>query len=268
MQWLKWRNGKSNLGFPNLSLFLKYGNDLLERISNTGSKTAFRFSTFEFESSTKYEELRIKYNFNYEGEEFVYLTARLSYLKKERELTLTIVPDLITRDADKYAGEYSEVWHHDMFGTFFRGITDTLNEQLEKYRTKFLDYLTQLKNLDTEFIIDSTEYIAKLTDKYPGLKITTEKENGGIGYIVSVASKENDCDLVEFCTSPFRIDDYGGFFRDFIQHACLDFDGFVGSTKDFYDAVETLVDGALEYKKVLDSTYAKYTKIVQSRDDD
>ena len=268
MQWLKWRNGKSNLGFPNLSLFLKYGSDLLERISNTGSKTAFQFSTFEFESSTKYEELRIKYNFNYEGDEFVYLTARLSYLKKQRELTLTIVPDLITRDADKYAGEYSEVWHHDMFGTFFRGITDTLNEQLEKYRTKFMDYLTQLKNMDTEFIIDSTEYIAKLTDKYPGLKITTVKENGGIGYIVSLASKEDDGDLVEFCTSPFRIEDYGGFFRDFIQNANLDFDGFVGSTKDFYDALETLVDGALEYKKVLNSTYEKYTNIVQSREDD
>ena len=73
---------------------------------------------------------------------------------------------------------------------------------------------------------------------------------------------------MEFCTSPFRIEDYGGFFRDFIQNANLDFDGFVGSTKDFYAAVETLVDGALEYKKVLNSTYEKYTKIVQSRDDD
>ena len=268
MQWLKWRNGKSNLGFPNLSLFLKYGNDLLERISNTGSKTAFQFSTFEYESTMKYEVLRVKYNFNYEGDEFVYLTARLSYHKKERELILTIVPDLISRDANKYVGEYSEVWHHDMFGTFFRGITDILDEQLEKYRTKFMDYLTQLKNLDTEFIIDSTEYVAKLTDKYPGLIITTEKENGGIGYIVSVATKEDDGAYVEFGTSPFRIEDYGGFFQDFIQNANLDFEGFVGTTKDFYDAVETLVDGALEYKKVLNSTYEKYTKIVQSRDDD
>ena len=266
MQWLKWK--QSELSVPNLSIFLKYGDDLLERLSNTGSKTAFRFKTFEHESSTKYEELRIKYSFNYEGDEFVYLTARLSYFKDKRELTLTIIPDLITREADKYVGEYSELYHYDMFGTFFRGITDTLNEQLEKYRTKFMDYLTQLKNMDTEFIIDSTEYIAKLTDKYPGLIITTEKENGGIGYIVSVATKEDDGAYVEFGTSPFRIEDYGGFFQDFIQNANLDFEGFVGTTKDFYDAVETLVDGALEYKKVLNSTYEKYTKIVQSRDDD
>lgn len=266
MQWLKWKHSK--LKFPNLSIFLKYGDDLLERLSNTGSKTAFRFSTFEFESSTTAETLRIKYRFNYEEDRSVVLMVNLWYDKKQRELTLTIVPDLITRDADKYAGEYSEVWHHDMFGTFFRGITDTLNEQLEKYRTKFMDYLTQLKNMDTEFIIDSIEYIAKLTDKYPGLKITTEKENGGIGYIVSLANKEDDGDLVEFCTSPFRLEDYGGFFRDFIQNANLDFDGFVGTTKDFYAAVETLVDGALEYKKVLNSTYEKYAKIVQSRDDD
>lgn len=269
MQWLKWRNGKGNLGFPNLSLFLKYGEDLLERISNTGSKTAFRFDTFKYESSTKSEELRVKYSFNYEGDESVYLTARLSYLKKKRELTLTIVPDLITREADKYAGEYSELWHHDMFGTFFRGITDTLNEQLEKYRSKFMDYLTQLKNMDTEFIIDSTEYVAKLTDKYPGFEITTGKEDAGdIGYVVSVTNKEDDNDFVEFYTSPFRIEDYSGFFSDFISYAHLDFDGFVGSTKDFWAAVETLVDGALEYKKLLDSTYEKYAKIVQSRDDD
>lgn len=270
MQWLKWRNGKGNLGFPNLSLFLKYGDDLLERISNTGSKTAFQFDTFEHESSTKAEELRVKYHFNYENDENVYLTARLSFNKKKRELTLTIVPDLITREADKYAGEYTELWHHDMFGTFFRGITDTLNEQLEKYRVKFMDYLTQLKNMDTEFIIDSTEYVAKLTDKYPGLEITTEKEDGGdgIGYIVSVTSKEDENDFVEFNTSPFRLEDYSGFFRDFIQNAHLDFEGFVGSTKDFYDALETLVDGALEYKKVLNSTYDKYTNIVQSREDD
>lgn len=269
MQWLKWRNGKGNLGFPNLSLFLKYGDDLLERLGNTGSKTAFRFNTFEYESSTKSEELRVKYSFNYEGDESVYLTARLSYLKKKRELTLTIVPDLITREADKYVGEYSELWHHDMFGTFFRGITDTLNEQLEKYRSKFMDYLTQLKNMDTEFIIDSTEYIAKLTDKYPNLKITTEKEaNEGIGYLVSVASNDDDNDYVEFYTSPFRLDDYSGFFRNFIQEANLDFDSFVGSTKDFYEAVEILVDGALEYKKLLDSTYEKYTKIVLPKEDD
>ena len=267
MQWLKWKNGKGNQRFPNLSLFLKYGEDLLERISNTGSKTGFRFYTFDYESSTKYEELRVKYKFNYEGDEFVYLTARLSYVKKDRELTLTIVPDLISRDADKYVGEYSELYHHDMFGTFFRGITDTLNEQLEKYRSKFMEYLTQLKNLDTEFIIDSTEYIAKLTDKYPGLKITTEKEDGGIGYVVTVADKEDNNDFVEFNTSPFRLDDYGGFFRDFIQHACLDFDGFVGSTKDFWSAVETLVDGALEYEKLIHSTYEKYSKIVHEKED-
>ena len=268
MQWLKWRNGKGNLGFPNLSLFLKYGDDLLERISNTGNKTAFRFDTFEYESSTKSEELRVKYSFNYEGDESVYLTVRLSYAKKKRELTLTIVPDMISRDADKYVGKYSEIWHHDMFGTFFHGITDTLNEQLEKYRTKFMDYLTQLKNMDTEFIIDSTEYIAKLSDKYPGFEITTDKEDGnGIGYLVSVTSKEDDNDFVEFFTSPFRLDDYSGFFRDFIQNANLDFDGFVGSTKDFYDALETLVDGAIEYKKLLKSVYKKYTDIVQSRED-
>lgn len=266
MQWLKWK--KSEIGFPNLSIFLKYGNDLLERISNTGSKTAFQFRTFEQESSTKHEELRVKYGFNYERDEFVYLTVRLSYDKKKRELTLTIIPDLISREADKYAGEYSELWHHDMFGTFFRGITDTLNEQVEKYRTKFMDYLTQLKNLDTEFIIDSTEYIAKLTDKYPDYKITTEKSNDNIGYVVSVASKEDDDDFVEFGTSPFRLEDYGGFFSDFIQKANLDFDGFVENTKDFYAAVETLVDGALKYTKELNSTYEKYTKIVQARKDD
>ena len=263
MQWLKWKNGKGNLGFPNLSLFLKYGDDLLERISNTGSKTAFRFDTFDYESSVKYEELRVKYSFNYEGDESVYLKARLSFNKKKRELTLTIVPDLITRDADKYAGQYSELYHHDMFGTFFRGITDTLNEQLEKYRIKFMDYLTQLKNMDTEFIIDSTEYIAKLTDKYPNLTITTEKEDGGIGYVVSVASNDNDNDYVEFYTSPFRLDDYSGFFRDFIQNSFIDYDGFVGSTKDFWAAVETLV----EYKKLLKSTYEKYSKIVLEKED-
>lgn len=267
MQWLKWK--KSNLRFPNLSLFLKYGDDLLERLSNTGSKTAFHFSTFEYESTTKYEVLRLKYSFNYENDEFVYLTAFLSYNKTKRELSLTITPDLISREADKYVGEYSsELWNHDMFGTVFRGITDTLNEQLEKYRAKFMDYLTQLKNMDTEFIIDSTEYIAKLTDKYPDFNITTEKENGGFGYIVSVANKEDNGDYVEFSTSPFRIEDYGGFFSDFISYAHLDFDGFVGSTKDFYAAVETLVDGALEYKKVLNSTYEKYAKIVKSKEDD
>lgn len=266
MQWLKWKRGE--IGFPNLSIFLKYGSDLLERLSNTGSKTAFRFRTFEYESSTKYEELRVKYNFNYEGNEFVYLTVRLSYVKKERDLTITIVPDMISREADKYVGEYSELWHHDMFGTFFSGITDLLNEQLEKYRTKFMDYLTQLKNLDTEFIIDSTEHIARLTDKYPGFEITTEKETGDIGYVVSVRSDKDEYDFVEFSTSPFNLNDYSGFFRDFIQNAHLDFNGFVGSTNDFYAAVETLVDGALEYKKLLNSTYEKYAKIVQSRDDD
>lgn len=262
MQWLKWKHGEIKL--PNLSLFLKQGDDLLERLSNTGSKTAFRFSTFEYESSTKYEVLRVKYRFNYENDENVYLTARLSYVKKERELKLTIVPDLISRE---YVGEYSELWHHDMFGTFFRGITDILDEQLEKYRTKFMDYLTQLKNMDTEFIIDSTEYIAKLTDKYPDFKITTEKEDGGIGYVVSVASNEDEYDFVEFNTSPFRLEDYSGFFKDFINHACLDFDCFVGSTKDFFAAMETIVDGALEYKKLLNSTYDKYTKIVKSSED-
>lgn len=269
MQWLKWKNGKGNQGFPNLSIFLKYGEDLLERISNTGSKTGFQFYTFDYESSVKYEELRVKYKFNYAGDEFVYLKVRLGYTKKERELTLTIVPDLISRDADKYVGKYSELYHHDMFGTFFRGITDTLNEQLEKYRSKFMEYLTQLKNMDTEFIIDSTEYIVKLTDKYPDLKITTEKEDSsGIGYTVCVASKKDESDLVEFSTSPFRLDDYSGFFRDFIQNSFIDYDGFVGSTKDFWAAVETLVDGALEYKKLLKSTFEKYSKIVQERKDD
>lgn len=266
MQWLKWKHSK--MEFPNLSIFLKYGNDLLERISNTGSKTGFQFSTFEYESLMKYEELRVKYSFNYEGVEYVYLTVRLGYAKKKRELTLTIVPDLISRDADKYVGEYSELYHHDIFGTFFRGITDTLNEQSEKYRSKFMDYLTQLKNMDTEFIIDSIEYVAKLTDKYPGLKITTEKEDDGIGYVVRVLSKEDDTDLVEFNTTPFSLNDYTGFFRDFINNANLDFDGFVGSTKDFYAAVETLVDGALEYKRLLSSTYEKYTKIVVEKEDD
>lgn len=267
MQWLKWKNGNSNLGFPNLSLFLKYGDDLLERISNTGSKTAFRFDTFDYESSVKYEELRVKYSFNYEGNEIVYLTARLSYDKKKRELTLTIVPDLISRDADKYAGQYSELYHHDMFDTFFRGITDSLNEQLEKYRTKFLDYLTQIKNLDTEFIIDSTEYIAKLSDKYPGFEIKAEQEDGDIGYVVSVTSKEDKGDFVEFSTSPFRLDDYSGFIRDFIQNSFIDYDGYVGSTKDFWVAVETLIDGALEYKKLLKSTFEKYSKIVLEKED-
>lgn len=267
MQLLRWKRGRLEL--PNLSLFLKYGDDLLERLSNTGSNTAFQFDTFEYESSTNYEELRLKYYFNYENDEYVYLTARLSYLKKKRELTLTIVPDMISRDADKYVEEYSsELWHPDMFGTVFSGITDTLNEQLEKYRTKFLDYLMQLKNLDTEFIIDSTEYIAKLTDKYPDFKITTEKENGGIGYVVCVASKEDPFNHVEFTTSPFKLDDYCGFFSDIIQHAYLDFDGFVKSTKDFFAAVETVVDGAYKYNKLVKSINEKYTKIVQSRDDD
>ena len=268
MQWLKWKNGNGNLGFPNLSLFLKYGDDLLERISNTGRKTGFQFYTFEYESSMKYESLWVKYKFNYESDQFVYLKVGLYYLKKERELTLDITPDFISRDADKYAGQYSELYHHDMFGTFFRRITDTLNEQLEKYRTKFMDYLTQLKNLDTEFIIDSTEYIAKLTDKYPDYEITTDKEDGGIGYVVCVGSKKDDNDFVEFNTSPFRLDDYSGFFRDFIQNSFIDYDGFVGSTKDFWVAVETLVDGALEYKKLLKSTYEKYSKIVHERKDD
>ena len=270
MQWLKWKNGKGNQGFPNLSIFLKYGEDLLERTSNTGSKTGFQFRTFEYESSTKYEELRVKYKFNYEGDELVYLTVRLAHNKKERELTLTIIPDLITREADKYAGQYSELYHHDMFGTFFRGIESALNEQLERYRTKFLEYLTQLKNMDTEFIIDSTEYIAKLTDKYPDYKITTDKETGDIGYTVRVESKEVKIknDYVEFETSPFRISDYDGFFRDFIQDAFLDYDSFVGSTKDFWSAVETLVDNALEYKKLLKSAYDKYSKIVKAKEED
>lgn len=264
MQWLKWKHGK--MSFPNLSIFLKYGDDLLERLSNTGSKTAFRFSTFEYESSTKYEELRVKYRFNYENDENVYLTARLSYTKKEWKLTLTITPDLISREANKYVGEYSELWHYDMFGTFFRGITDTINEQLEKYRTKFMDYLVQLKNMDTEFIIDSVEYVAKLKDKYPGFEIKTENETNGIGYVVTIENEDDD--QVVFTTSPFNLDDYSGFFRDFIQNANLDFDCFVGSTKDFFAAVETVVDGALEYKKLLNSTYEKYTKIVQTREDD
>lgn len=265
MQWLKWRNGKGNLGFPNLSLFLKYGDDLLERISNTGSKTAFRFSTFEYESSTTDEALRIKYRFNYEEDQSVTLMINLRYDKKKRELTLTIVPSLISRDADKYVGEYSELWHHDMFGTFFRGITDTINEQLEKYRTKFMDYLVQLKNMDTKFIIDSIDYIAKLKDKYPGFEITAEKETEGFGYTVTIENQDND--LVTITTSPFYLDDYSGFFRDFIQNANLDFDCFVGSTKDFFAAMETIVDGALEYKKLLKSTYDKYTKIVKSSED-
>lgn len=264
MQWLKWK--KSELGFPSRSIFLKYGDDLLERLSNTGSKTAFRFDTFQHESSMKSEELRIKYSFNYENGETVYLTARLSYAKKNRELTLTIIPDLISLDADRYVGEYySEPWHPDMFGTVFRGITDTLNEQLEKYRTKFMDYLTQLKNMDTEFIIDSTEYIARLTDKYPDFKITTEKDSGGVGYLVCVTSNDNDYNYVEFTTSPFKLDDYSGFFSNFIQFANLDFDSYVESTKDFWAAVETLVDGALEFRKMLNSAYEKYTKIVKAR---
>jgi hypothetical protein len=254
------------MSFPNLSLFLKYGDDLLERISDTGSKTAFRFITFGYDSSIKSEVLRIKYRFNYEDDQSVTLMVCLTYDKKKRELKLSIVPDMISRDADKYVGEYSELWHHDMFGTFFRGITDTLNEQVEKYRTKFMDYLTQLKNLDTEFIIDSVEYVAKLKDKYPEFEIKTERETDGIGYVVTIENQDDD--QVVFATSPFRIEDYDGFFRDFIQNANLDFNCFVGSPKDFFAAVETIVDGALEYKKLLNSTYEKYTKIVQTRDDD
>lgn len=264
MQWLKWKHSK--MSFPNLSLFLKYGDDLLERISDTGSKTAFRFITFGYDSSTKSEVLRIKYRFNYEDDQSVTLMVCLTYDKKKRELKLSIVPDMISRDADKYVGEYSELWHHDMFGTFFRGITDTLNEQVEKYRTKFMDYLTQLKNLDTEFIIDSVEYVAKLKDKYPEFEIKTERETDGIGYVVTIENQDDD--QVVFTTSPFNLDDYSGFFRDFIQNANLDFNCFVGSPKDFFAAVETIVDGALEYKKLLNSTYEKYTKIVQTRDDD
>ena len=254
------------MSFPNLSIFLKYGDDLLERISDTGSKTAFRFITFGYDSSTKSEVLRIKYRFNYEDDQSVILMVYLSYDKKKRELKLSIVPDMISRDADKYIGEYSELWHHDMFGTFFRGITDTLNEQVEKYRIKFMDYLTQLKNLDTEFIIDSVEYVAKLKDKYPEFEIKTERETDGIGYIVTIENQDDD--QVVFTTSPFCLDDYSGFFRDFIQNANLDFNCFVGSPKDFFAAVETVVDGALEYKKLLNSTYEKYTKIVQTREDD
>lgn len=264
MQRLKWK--QSELSVPNLSIFLKYGDDLLERISNTGNKTAFRFITFAYESSTTGETLRIKYRFNYEEDQTVTLMINLRYDKKKRELTLTIVPSLISRDADKYVGEYSELWHYDMFGTFFRGITDTINEQLEKYRTKFMDYLVQLKNMDTEFIIDSIDYIAKLKDKYPGFEITAEKETEGFGYTVTIENQDND--LVTITTSPFYLDDYSGFFRDFIQNANLDFDCFVGSTKDFFAAMETIVDGALEYKKLLNSTYEKYTKIVQVREDD
>ena len=264
MQWLKWKHSKMSL--PNLSIFLKYGDDLLERISDTGSKTAFRFITFGYDSSTKSEVLRIKYRFNYEDDQSVTLMVCLSYDKKKRELKLSIVPDMISRDADKYVGEYSELWHHDMFGTFFRGITDTLNEQVEKYRIKFMDYLAQLKNLDTEFIIDSVEYVAKLKDKYPEFEIKTERETDGIGYVVTIENQNDD--QVVFTTSPFNLDDYSGFFRDFIQNANLDFNCFVGSPKDFFAAVETIVDGALEYKKLLNSTYEKYTKIVQTRDDD
>lgn len=264
MQRLKWK--QSELSVPNLSIFLKYGDDLLERLSNTGNKTAFRFITFAYESSATDEALRIKYRFNYEEDQSVTLMINLRYDKKKRELTLTIVPSLISRDADKYVGEYSELWHYDMFGTFFRGITDTINEQLEKYRTKFMDYLVQLKNMDTEFIIDSIDYIAKLKDKYPGFEITAEKETEGFGYTVTIENQDND--LVTITTSPFYLDDYSGFFRDFIQNANLDFDCFVGSTKDFFAAMETIVDGALEYKKLLKSTYDKYTKIVQVREDD
>lgn len=253
------------MSFPNMSIFLKYGDDLLERLSNTGSKTAFRFITFDYDGSTKTEALRIKYRFNYEDQS-VTLTACLSYDKKKKELTLTIVPDLISREADKYVGKYSELWHHDMFCTVFRGITDILNEQVEKYRAKFMDYLIQIKNLDTEFIIDSVEYVAKLKDKYPEIEIKTERAADGIGYIVYVVTKEDDDAYVEFTTSPFGLDDYSGFFRDFIQNANIDFECFVGSPKDFFAAVETVVDGALEYKKLLKSTYEKYTKIVQTRD--
>ena len=264
MQWLKWKHSK--MSFPNLSIFLKYGDDLLERISDTGSKTAFRFITFGYDSSTKSEVLRIKYRFNYEDDQSVTLMVCLSYDKKKRELKLSIVPDMISRDANKYVGEYSELWHHDMFGTFFRGITDTLNEQVEKYRIKFMDYLTQLKNLDTEFIIDSVEYVAKLKDKYPEFEIKTERETDGIGYVVTIENQDDD--QVVFTTSPFNLNYYSGFFRYFIQNANLDFNCFVGSPKDFFAAVETIVDGALEYKKLLNSTYEKYTKIVQTRDDD
>jgi hypothetical protein len=136
---------------------------------------------------------------------------------------------------------------------------------VEKYRAKFMDYLTQLKNLDTEFIIDSVEYIAKLKDKYPGFEIKTENETNGIGYVVTIENEDDD--QVVFATSPFNLDDYSGFFKDFIQNANLDFNCFVGSTKDFFAAVETIIDGALEYKKLLNSTYEKYTKIVQTRED-
>ena len=266
MQRLKWKKGE--IGFPNLSIFLKYGNDLLERLSNTGSKTSFRFVKFEYDGSTKFETLNLKYRFNYEDDQSVLLEASLTYDKKERKLTLSIVIDMITEEADKYVGEYSEQWHYDMFDTFFRGITDTLNVQLEKYRTKFMEYLTQVKNMDTEFIIDSVEHVARLTDKYPGFEIKTEKPANGIGYVVCVASREDPFNHVEFTTTPFKLDDYCGFFSDIIQHAYLDFDGFVKSTKDFFAAVETVVDGAYKYNKLVKSINEKYTKIVQSSDDD
>lgn len=83
MQWLKWEHSK--MSFPNLSIFLKYGDDLLERLSNTGSKTAFRFITFGYDSSTKTEALRIKYRFNYEDQS-VTLMANLFYDKRKGNL--------------------------------------------------------------------------------------------------------------------------------------------------------------------------------------
>ena len=264
MEWLKAKN--LELAFPNNSIFLKYGKDLLQRILDA-KNAAFEYSSTDRESTKEGEEIRVKYLFNYNENQWLYLTVTIAYSRTRKVLTLSSMPDLMSREANAFVGRYIKSWRPDEFKEFFAGITERISDVIEQSREKLMDYITQLKNLDNEFIIDSTEYIAKLKDKYPDFNITTEEETGGFGYVLCITSKEDDSILVEFSTSPFSLSDYSGFFKDFIQHAYLDFDGFVESTKDFYDAVEIVVDGALEHKRLLDSTYEKYTKIVQKKED-
>ena len=265
MQWLKANH--LELAFPNNSIFLKYDKDLLQRILDAKNE-AFEYSSTDRESNKDGEEIRVKYLFKYNENQWLYLTVTIAYSRTRKVLTLSSMPDLMTREANAYVGRYIKSWQQNQFKEFFAGITERISEVIEQSRVKLIEYITQLKNLDNEFIIDSTEYIAKLKDKYPDFNITTEEETGGFGYVLCITSKEDESTLVEFSTSPFSLSDYSGFFRNFIQDAFLDFDGFVETTKDFYDAVEIVVDGALEHKRLLDSVYKKYTNIVHEKEED
>lgn len=264
MEWLKAKN--LELSFPNNSIFLKYGKDLLERIMATKNEM-FKYYSTDRESNKDGEEIRVKYQFKYNENQWLYLTVTIAYSRTRKVLTLSSLPDLMTREADAYVGQYIKSWQQNEFKEFFAGITERISDIIEQARVKLIEYITQLKNLDNEFIIDSTEYIAKLKDKYPDFNITTEEETGGFGYVLCITSKKDDSISVEFSTSPFSLNDYSGFFRDFIRDSFLDYKGSVSSVKDFYEAVEIVVDGALEYKKHMDSVYEKFSKIVKERDD-